>query len=212
MYPQLSLVLLLTYTLISSSIPLICENILFISLFRSKAAINSVEDYYIDQITSAIDLIKGLETNNSFLSINHFQFENYCLEYEKRQLAPLLIDKSINEVDNKDKDKENTKSGDSKVDNSLISLMNKIFFVGSYNKGDMSEDSNSNSNTNTNSILKAEREKGNEALMNIPIDKLQNEYCAMEFKEMSYSKIVQLYKDYKILLKIIESSQTEKHN
>lgn len=204
MYPQLSLVLLLTYTLISSSIPLICENILFISLFRSKAAINSVEDYYIDQITSAIDLIKGLETNNSFLSINHFQFENYCLEYEKRQLAPLLIDKSINEVDNKDKDKENTKSGDSKVDNSLISLMNKIFFVGSYNKGDMSEDSNSNS------ILKAE--KGNEALMNIPIDKLQNEYCAMEFKEMSYSKIVQLYKDYKILLKIIESSQTEKHN
>lgn len=204
MYPQLSLVLLLTYTLISSSIPLICENILFISLFRSKAAINSVEDYYIDQITSAIDLIKGLETNNSFLSINHFQFENYCLEYEKRQLAPLLIDKSINEVDNKDKDKENTKSGDLKVDNSLISLMNKIFFVGSYNKGDMSEDSNSNS------ILKAE--KGNEALMNIPIDKLQNEYCAMEFKEMSYSKIVQLYKDYKILLKIIESSQTEKHN
>lgn len=206
MYPQLSLVLLLTYTLISSSIPLICENILFISLFRSKAAINSIEDYYIDQITSAIDLIKGLETNNSFLSINHFQFENYCLEYEKRQLGPLLIDKSINEVDNK----ENTKSGDSKVDNSLISLMNKIFFVGSYNKGDMSEDNNSNSNSN--SILKAEREKGNEALMNIPIDKLQNEYCAMEFKEMSYSKIVQLYKDYKILLKIIESSQTEKHN
>lgn len=203
-YPEVSLVVLLTYVFLSSSIPFICENILFVQQFRSKTAIGSIEDYYIAQMSSAIDLIKNLEINNSFLTIPQFQFENYCLEYEKKQLTSLfLTDKSINEIDNKDKDKN--KIVNQKVDNAIIGLINKIFFVGYNNSNSYQKDVNEENNTNSNCILNTNE---NEALINIPVNQLQR-YYKMEFKEMSYKTIEQLYKEFKILLKIIESSKKE---
>lgn len=55
-------------------------------------------------------------------------------------------------------------------------------------------------------------ENVNDGLLNLNIAKLHNEYCSFNLNEIPLSKFENMYNDFKIILKMVESVKSESSN
>ena len=52
----------------------------------------------------------------------------------------------------------------------------------------------------------------NDGLLSLDVDRVYNEYCSNNLSEISLSKIENMYNDFKIILKMVESLKNEYKN
>lgn len=175
-YPKENIIILLTYTIIMSNIPHLKIHIKYSMYFRSKTSISSVEEHNLDLINKSIEMIENLENFHDMLTITDQEFKNYLDQYEKKKIINNLVSS----------EKEQVQHNVMMVNNVLVDLINNFSF---FNLNSKKENLKYSLNS----------------LKTIPIDKLKEKYFK-ELNEMSYGKIEEMQNDFKIILKLIESS------
>lgn len=187
-YRNDNIICLLIYVLISTNIPGLKANIIYSRLFRAKIAIESREDYYLQLIETAFEKIDSLETNLDMLDITNIEFKLKCNEYYKRK----IIDSITKELIIKEETKDNRFMSNI-FDTKKLSGMLSCFVQ----YGKFTQEKNEDKTYDMKKIS---------SLGNIPIHSIYRKYFEnYDLKAMSYNEIEQIYNDFKIILKLIES-------
>ena len=149
---------------------------------------SSEENYSLLLFEEAIKIIENFNTNHDMSSITDEAFKNYCEEYNKKKIILQLENLSI-------KNKKEDNKNDTNI-NILIDMLNNIRSIGNNmeNNNEKNDDNNKES-----------------PILSIQIKQLYNKYFHnnKSFQQMSYSEIEQLYNDFKIILKLIESNNND---
>lgn len=180
-YPNENLLYLITFALLNQSIPDLKAHIIYCKLFRSKTSITPKEDYSITMIESAMEFIENLDNNHDALDITKEEYEAKCFENEKKISIYFLTN---NKIFGKN---ENYSFSSGK----LVEMLNNYFFFSKL------KDSNS---------TERDKIKDMSTISSIPIKSLYTQYFVnFDFKDLTFNQIEQLYNDFKIILKLIES-------
>lgn len=187
-YKDDNIICLLIYVLISTNIPGLKSNIIYCRMFRTKTAIESKEDYYLQIIETAFEKIDSLEINHEILDLTGIEFKSKCNEYYKRKTIDLIAKELI--VIKEKTDKSFIRNI---FDTKKLSGMLSCFIQ--YGKFTQEMDEKQKFDL-----------KEINSLENIPIQRIYKKYFEnYDFKSMSYIEIEQIYNDFKIILKLIES-------
>ena len=184
-YPKENIPLIISYIFISSDFINLKEHFYFCKYFHFNMCTSSEERYSLLLFEEAIKIIENFNTNHDMLTITDEEFKNYCEEYKKRKIILKLENLSIKN------NKEDYKN-DINI-NILIDMLNKIRSIG---------------NNIENNNEKNDKNNKESPILSIQIKQLYNKYFHnnKSFQQMSYSEIEQLYNDFKIILKLIESN------
>ena len=185
-YQKENITLILSYIIITSDLINLKEHFYYSKLFHFKMCSSSEEEYSLLLFEEAIKFIENLNNNHDMLTITDEEFKNYIEEYKKRKIIS-----QIENLSNKNKN-DNI---DTNV-NILIEMINKIRSGNNIEK---------NNNEIYDNIIK------DSPLSSIQVKQLYNKYFHnnKSFQQMTYSEIEQLYNDFKITLKLIESSNND---
>ena len=187
-YPKENIPLILSYIFISSDFIHLKEHFYFCKYFHFKMCTSSEENYSLLLFEEAIKIIENFNTNHDMLTITDEAFKNYCEEYNKKKIILQLENLSI-------KNKKEDNKNDTNI-NILIDMLNNIRSIGNNmeNNNEKNDDNNKES-----------------PILSIQIKQLYNKYFHnnKSFQQMSYSEIEQLYNDFKIILKLIESNNND---
>ena len=187
-YPKENIPLIISYIIISSDFINLKEHFYFCKYFHFKMYTSSEEEYSLLLFEEAIKIIENFNTNHDMLTLTDEEFKNYCEEYNKRKIILKLENLSIknNKEDNKN---------DINI-NLLIDMLNKIRSIG--NNIEFNNEKNDNNYKDS-------------PILSIQIKQLYNKYFHnnKSFQQMTYSEIEQLYNDFKIILKLIESNNND---
>lgn len=192
-YQDENIICLLIYVLISTNIQCLQSTIIYCRLFRTKIAIESKEDYYLQVIEKAFEKINSLETNLDILDLTNIEFKEKCNEYLKRKKIDLLTKEVI-----VTKETTNKSFILNIFDTRQLSGMLSCFIqYGKFYKEIDEKQTFDMKEINT--------------LRNIPIQMIYKKYFEnYDFKSMSYIEIEQIHNDFKIILKLIESDLIKK--
>jgi hypothetical protein len=184
-YPKENIPLIISYIIISSDFINLKEHFYFCKYFHFKMYTSSEEEYSLLLFEEAIKIIENFNTNHDMLTLTDEEFKNYCEEYNKRKIILKLENLSI-------KNKKEDNKNDINI-NLLIDMLNKIRSIG--NNIEFNNEKNDNNYKDS-------------PILSIQIKQLYNKYFQnnKSFQQMSYSEIEQLYNDFKIILKLIESN------
>ena len=175
-YRKENIDLLLMYFILQNGNIEIGKNYEFIQKFKSKIMISPEIEYILMRYREILNMIKNLDTVHSFLAFSEIEFQNKIFLYQKKNNLKCI---------NFDK---NINNNDVSI---LITMLNKTPLL--------SEDKNNENIKNTENIS---------SLDTLPVDKLLKKYFNKNKNIMDYNmnEIEQLYNDFKITLKVIESS------
>ena len=187
-YPKENIPLIISYIIISSDFINLKEHFYFCKYFHFKMYTSSEEEYSLLLFEEAIKIIENFNTNHDMLTLTDEEFKNYCEEYNKRKIILKLENLSI-------KNKKEDNKNDINI-NLLIDMLNKIRSIG--NNIEFNNEKNDNNYKDS-------------PILSIQIKQLYNKYFHnnKSFQQMSYSEIEQLYNDFKIILKLIESNNND---
>ena len=187
-YPKENIPLIISYIIISSDFINLKEHFYFCKYFHFKMNTSSEEEYSLLLFEEAIKIIENFNTNHDMLTLTDEEFKNYCEEYNKRKIILKLENLSI-------KNKKEDNKNDINI-NLLIDMLNKIRSIG--NNIEFNNEKNDNNYKDS-------------PILSIQIKQLYNKYFHnnKSFQQMTYSEIEQLYNDFKIILKLIESNNND---
>ena len=187
-YPKENIPLIISYIIISSDFINLKEHFYFCKYFHFKMYTSSEEEYSLLLFEEAIKIIENFNTNHDMLTLTDEEFKNYCEEYNKRKIILKLENLSI-------KNKKEDNKNDINI-NLLIDMLNKIRSIG--NNIEFNNEKNDNNYKDS-------------PILSIQIKQLYNKYFHnnKSFQQMTYSEIEQLYNDFKIILKLIESNNND---
>ena len=187
-YPKENIPLIISYIIISSDFINLKEHFYFCKYFHFKMYTSSEEEYSLLLFEEAIKIIENFNTNHDMLTLTDEEFKNYCEEYNKRKIILKLENLSI-------KNKKEDNKNDINI-NLLIDMLNKIRSIG--NNIEFNNEKNDNNYKDS-------------PILSIQIKQLYNKYFHnnKSFQQMTYSEIEQLYNEFKIILKLIESNNND---
>ena len=170
----------------------------FVAFFRHRTTFNSEEDYFLSLLFKSTEFIERMSHTN--LKINKNEFIENCDEYEKKEIlkniknlkSKLFIKKINLEVD----------------EQNLVNLLNGSNLEDNRNSGSNGYIGSESSYKSNGPIL----ENINDGILNLDTERLQNEYCLNNFVENSLARYENMYNDFKIVLKIVESLKSEYKN
>ena len=175
-YEKENIDLLLMYFILQNSSIGIEKNYEFIQKFKSKVITSPETEYILMKYREILNIINNLDTTHSFLTISETEFQNKILLYQKKNNLKYI---------NIDK---NIKNSDVSI---LVTMLNKIPLL--------TDEKNVKKNLDIEKIS---------SLDSLPVDELLKKYFSNNKNIMDYNmnEIEQMYNDFKITLKVIESS------
>lgn len=190
---------LVVYAILKGNVRKLKSNMTYIQHYRHKTRLESAEEYYFINITSALEFIEIL--SHKKLNIKESDFHTFCDESDKMELermrTPLSPYKSIiNKLTLIGNNEENY----------------LIYYLTSANKQDENKknyieltDFNHSVLMNTEStISKSLLYKHEVNVMHIDLERLYKEYFNIDFAEFSIYKLEKMFNDFKIVLRLIE--------
>lgn len=173
------------YSILKANISNLKGNLKFIALLRHRTTITSEEDYYLSLMFQALEYIEKINYTN--LKIRKSEFIENCEEFDKKEIL-------------KNYDSNSKYNFNLEHDIQLVNLINKV---------EDDQESNftfQNVFTQNGPIL---LENVNDGILNLDTEKLYNEYCSNNFTENNIVKYENMYNDFKIIMKIVESLKNE---
>lgn len=182
-YPKENVVMLVVYCLLNLKIQNFKAHVQYAYLFRGKTAIDVKEDYAMMVLFKAIAIIDNLYNEHDMLTMTHEEFEYGCKEYEKKMMIQSYNDTSGN--------------GNGSVNTfPILEMLNTLI----YTVKDKGEIINVNNNISSD-VLKEDLSS------HLKEKYFPNGRSNCELKDMSFNEVEQMYNDFKIVLKLIESTK-----